>query len=240
MRSSRIAIVLAVAGFAGSALISSAAVVFTEADLNSAALVDPPNSATNYALVTAGDLLIGRPSSNTAGNFALEGTGGLPRLNDGAVPATLNRTQAANPTGFNFTDFATAGNTGGTTVTYTLAAPSTITSIQTLGGWQDSGRDQQSYTVSYSTDGTTFTPLSTINFNPTNVPANRPDATSVTLTSPGDPLTNVVAVKFDFNGTENGYSGYDELAVYGTTPEPASLGLVAVAGLGLLARRRRA
>lgn len=219
---------------------ATAALVFTPTTETSFAPADPPTAAANFPLVNVNNLLNGRTGVGSLGNFAQEATGGLAVLTNGLVPPTIIRGQAANPTGFNYADFATAGNTGGTTVTYNLAGPSTITSIQTYGGWQDSGRDQQNYVVQFSTNGTDFTTFGTVDFNPAGVPAGRPNATRVTLTSTGDTLTDVVALRFNFGTTENGYSGYDELVAYGTVvPEPTSLGLLGLGSLGLLARRRR-
>ena len=47
---------------------------------------------------------------------------------------------------------------------------------------------------------------------------------------------NVAALRFDFNTTENGYSGYSEIDVFGVQlPEPGSIAiwsLLGVSGLG--------
>jgi hypothetical protein len=119
---------------------------------------------------------------------------------------------------------------GGQSVTYTLPANAngyTITNITTFGGWNDGGRDQQAYTVFYSTlqNPDIFLPMAVVNYNPTN-PVGY-SLTRATVTSANGALaTNVKALKFDMNfpGGENGYSGYNEFAVYGSptaTPPPA-------------------
>jgi Immunoglobulin I-set domain len=119
---------------------------------------------------------------------------------------------------------------GGQSVTYTLpntANGYTITNITTFGGWNDGGRDQQAYTVFYSTlqNPDIFLPMAVVNYNPTN-PVGY-SLTRATVTSANGALaTNVKALKFDMNfpGGENGYSGYNEFAVYGSptaNPPPA-------------------
>jgi hypothetical protein len=68
---------------------------------------------------------------------------------------------------------AGGGSATGTFATYTLnlaASPSgyDISRIDVYGGWNDSGRDQQLYTVAYSLIGSsTFIDLPSVNFNPT-------------------------------------------------------------------------
>lgn len=167
-----------------------------------------------------GSLLAGKvPSAVGAGNFANEGGGGTPVLTDG---------QFGSVGGANAT-LATSGVGAGTTATYTLTgspAGYDLTRIVTYGGWGDSGRDQQHYTISYSTvaDPTTFVTLTSANYNPA-IGGGIPSADRVTITSATTaPLaTGVAAVKFDFTNPtgENGWSGYAELSVFGVASVPA-------------------
>jgi hypothetical protein len=86
-------------------------------------------------------------------------------------------------------------------------------------GWNDSGRDQQAYTVYYATVANpVFTRLASVNYNPAD-PGNLKSFSRATLTSPtGMLVSNVTAVLIDFTSPpgENAYSGYDEIGVYGT------------------------
>jgi len=196
------------------------------------------NSLPHTYVVSSTDLINGLAPSAQAGTFTQEGTGGTPVLTNGAFPSPITR-DGGGP--FQFGAFATGGNGGGTSVTYTLGSASNITGIDVYGGWQDGGRDQQSYSVLYSTAiaPATFIPLTTVNFNPGGTAF--PQVTRVSITdNAGNLASNVAALRFDFNATENGYSGYAEIDVLGTAvPEPGALGLLGLATIGLAARRRR-
>jgi hypothetical protein len=110
----------------------------------------------------------------------------------------------------------------GNFVIYTLTGAAngyTITNIMSAGGWANDGRDQQAYTVYYSTVAapTNFIPLAVVNYNPSN--PSGISATRATITpAVGALATNVAELEFDMTspGGENGYSGYNEIAVYGS------------------------
>lgn len=86
-----------------------------------------------------------------------------------------------------------------------------INNIDTYTGWQDGGRVNQSYTVFYSTVGSpsTFTSLGTVNFGSS---GNNSEHVNLATSN----LFGVAAIRFVFNGQQNGYVGYRELAVAGT------------------------
>lgn len=196
------------------------------------------NSLAHTYTVSSTDLINGLTATGVTGTFTQEGTGGTPVLTNGAFPSPITRDAGG---AFQFAAFATGGNTGGTSLTYTLPTASNVGSIVVYGGWQDGGRDQQSYSVLYATNAapTTFIPLQTVDFNPPD-PAGLPQVTRVTLTdTTGTLATNVKALQFNFNATENGYSGYAEIDVF-AVPEPASAAVFGLGAVGLLARRRRA
>ena len=168
-------------------------------------------------------LIAGRSPSSTSGNFSLENSG----RSVGALTAGGNGTITVinGPFGITTsTNYVTCGNGGGAgaSIVYTLAGSATgynLTNIMVYGGWGDAGRDQQAYTIYYSTVSTpaVFKQLSAVNYNPSN-PVNVQSATRATLTPASGALaTNVAAVKFDFTSpvSENGYCGYSQIALFG-------------------------
>lgn len=111
---------------------------------------------------------------------------------------------------------------GGNFVTYTLPASANgydLTNIMTAGGWNDAGRDQQSYTVSYATaaNPTYFQPLAVVSYNP-NSPVGYSMSRATLTPASGVLAANVVALQFDMTtpAGENGFSGYSEIAAYGS------------------------
>jgi hypothetical protein len=130
------------------------------------------------------------------------------------------------------------------TLTYTLGnGPNgtgyTVSEFRAYSGWQDTGRSRQDFTLLYSTVAApgTFVPLGT--FHGT---ANTLDELTVVKDSLGATIPGVFAIQFQTAGdVQNGYVGYREFDLIGTptAPEPASLGLLAVGTVSVLARRRR-
>ena len=222
--------------------LSSATVTVNQVSANNGT-----DSLPNPYSASSTDLLNGLTPTSSTGTFNMEGTGGIGILTDGLVPSTVSRVQP-NPTGFQFASFATGGNTGGTQLIYNLTTARSIASITVLGGWQDGGRDEQSFSILYAlaTAPTTFLPLVTVEYNPTDstpvaTPATgntHPTLTKVSITdTTGTLAANVAALRFDFNTTENGYSGYSEIDVQ-AVPEPSAVGLL-IGGVGFAARWRR-
>jgi hypothetical protein len=172
--------------------------------------------------VNTNSLIAGQlPTGVGAGRFTREGAIGGPKLTDGSFGTV----------GGSIESTATAGNGNGgcTSAIYTLATGSssgyTITNITVYAGWNDGGRDQQAYTLKYSTVDApdTFIDLAAVSYNPS-VPGSTPTADRVTIRSSTGGLlaTNVARVQFDWStpDTENGYAGYTEIGIFGS-PSPA-------------------
>ena len=154
--------------------------------------------------------------------------GGLPVLTDGNYGYFENT--GPHPA------FATCGPNAGEYVVYTLGTNANgynLTNIQIAGGWNDSGRDSQWYTLSYSTvaNPATFIPIAVV--------ANEPTVTDesvirATFTAASGLLaSNAYAIYVDFttpSGDPNGYSGYSEISVFGSpTTTPSSQPVVTCA-----------
>jgi len=237
------------------AILAVASAASAATTVNSDFQTGPGASATFTPTYTVDgpNLLAGLTPTTSVGDFTTETTAGTGVLTNGSFGTLPIYTGAASTK----TNVAATGPGAGSSITYTLAGPSTITEIEVLGGWADNGRDAQNYSVSIATGGTsTFVPLNlagatvatgtatvtgnSVAYNPA-APGGVQVAARTTITDTGGaPLaTNVTAIRFDFGAVENNYTGTAELAVVGT-PEPASLAVFGVGGLALLARRRRA
>jgi len=176
-----------------------------------------------WTVVTNGSLIAGQVPSSSSGNFSMEISGrNVNSLTQGGSSslAIINA-----PVGYTTTtNYVTCGNGSGagSLIVYTLTGSATgysLTNIVVYGGWADAGRDQQAYTLAYSTMAapTNFIVLTNINFLPNN-PANAQMATRISLTPAAGALaTNVAAVKFDFStpASENGFCGYSAITLFG-------------------------
>lgn len=212
-------------------LAGTAGAVLTETD--SFQQGDGVNPFTPTFAAPAGDFLLGLAPTTIAPNeasFTLEGAGGTPVLTDGGFSPIFTGGSGPHPS------FATGGgSSGGTQLIYTFA-PVTLNSVVTLGGWNDGGRDTQAYTVSYRVGGV-ITSLATVNYDPS--PGNGTGvqiATQVVLN--GFSVANVDQLIFNFATAENGHQGYAELAAT-AAPEPTTMALGLMSGLGMLGIRRR-
>lgn len=183
------------------------------------------------------NVLAGLAASASSGNFTTEISGGLAVLTDGAF-GEINNDGGPTATHPALAAFGPGGGAG-TSVTYSFAATS-LSSVVVFGGWNDGGRDHQSYTVEYSVNGTDFLTLGSVDFNP--VGTEGQSAVRVTFTDDAGNLAGGAAItdlRFNAAGNiENGYAGLAEIVAYSAVPEPSTALLGMIAGLGLLRRRR--
>jgi hypothetical protein len=172
-----------------------------------------------WTITTNNSLIAGQSPSSASGNFTEE----IPGRNVNSLTAGGSATITVINGTYGYTtstNYVTCGNGSGAgaSIIYTLSGSTNgynLTNLTVYGGWGDAGRDQQAYTVYYSTIAapTNFVQLDTVNYNPANA-ANVQSATRATLTPAAGMLaTNVAAVKFDFTTptTANGYCGYWEI-----------------------------
>jgi hypothetical protein len=160
--------------------------------------------------------------------------GGLPVLTDGLIGPIG---------GGSFSALVAAGSaSGGATATYTLGSGNgfNLSSIVIYGGWQDDGRDEQSYTISCSTPAApnTFAVLRALSHTAA-LSGGDPNGTRLTFTpSAGGYLaTNVAKVLFNFttpSGQENSWQGYSEIDIYGVVAVPPTINAPSVAGGNLI------
>ena len=165
------------------------------------------NSGDPFTNPGVDDLILGNSGTNAVlNNYDTQNGWTVANLTDGDAQGPR---AVGNGTGV----YTILGNNA--TITYNLGAPCRITGVQTWTGWNGGGRDNQDYTVLYSTNGTDFIRLWTVANDPTQNHGN-----SVLLTINGI-LTNVVAIRFNFSATQqNNGVAYNELAVYGINPFP--------------------
>ncbi|MBN2161838.1 MAG: family 78 glycoside hydrolase catalytic domain [Pontiellaceae bacterium] len=180
----------------------------------------------SWSVVTDGSLIANRQPTSTSGDFNMEsqlGTRSVASLTDGGSLVIDVGSGTTSP------NYVTCGNNAGTSVTYTLTGSSNgydISDIVVYGGWGDNGRDQQAYTVYYSTVSapSEFISLATVNINP-EIAGELPSATRVSISHTDGILAgNVGLLRFDFSSpvSENGYCGYAELTAFGSASAPPS------------------
>lgn len=117
----------------------------------------------------------------------------------------------------------------GGSITYELSTSGQtgydIQEIHVHSGWDDDGRDGQSYSVSYATvdDPTTFMDIASVSRDETG----RFEKTSITASDAPAPLaSNVKFIRISFTGQENGGVGYKEIDVIGASAVPTPRNLI--------------
>jgi len=190
-----------------------------------------------WTVVTNDNLIAAQAPVSNGGDFSKEVSGR--NIDSLTAGGSLQITKTAMTVGDSQGGFSTSDNyvtcgdgyRAGSSFTYLLTGSKNgynLTSFTTYGGWVNAGRDQQAYTVYYSTIAAPelFIPLASVNFTPPD-PADAPSATRVTLRPAAGVLAkNVALVKFDFTNpsSKNGYCGYSQIILSGaasaTLPPP--------------------
>jgi lysophospholipase L1-like esterase len=184
-----------------------------------------------WVVITNNSLIAGQVPGSAVGNFSEEATGRS--VNALTAGGDAGLTKIVGPYGgTSSTNYVTCGNgtgpdgsSAGSSIIYNLTNSTAtngynLTNITVYGGWADNGRDQQAYAVYYSTvlAPTNFLSVATVSFQPS-IGGGIQSATRVSLLSAtGQLAANVAAIKFDFTnpGSENGYCGYQQIALFGT------------------------
>lgn len=213
---------------------SFALVVFASATAGAAVIATPQTGGNNAFTVSNTDTA----NASQGGSVSFSGTANFgssaPKVIDGSI---------YNGVATNITDHTLSPSVGDTLTLYLAPSASgwDISSIVVLTGvgGSQSGRSDHSYTVALSTDGTSFG-SQIINVNDTTTSSGE---VQMTINDNGSALlgTGVKAVRFVFgNATGDAENMYREIDVLGvaSVPEPSSLLLLGLSGLGLLIRRR--
>jgi hypothetical protein len=170
-------------------------------------------------------LIAGLAPTTATGNFSLEIPGrSVNSLTSGGSLA-INKIAgtSGNTTSTNYVTYGN-GSGAGSLLIYTLPVSANgynLTNITIDGGWADNGRDQQAYTILYSTvaNPSNFVFLTQVNYNPS-VPNSTPSANQVIINDASGVViaANVAAVEFVlmFPHVENGYCGIGAITVEGT------------------------
>jgi hypothetical protein len=156
---------------------------------------------TNTTTVVSNTITVG-PENHIAASALYDGNIGAPR--------TTN--QSYEISGGSIT-FRLGSGTNGTGYT--------ITNLNTYTAWQDDGREDANYAISYSSDGTNFFPIATVVYDPSPYPTI--DGSGGTLTSIAVAnLTDVQYLHWSFSSAQqNGGVGYTEVAAFGLSSPSA-------------------
>ncbi len=165
------------------------------------------NSTHSWTLPSGTNLFVGAATSPANANSHEGSSSDWTILTNGDLAAAGNLGASVTPNNGDSVDFIL--NTSVNTLGYD------ITSLDSYCAWQDSGRDNQNYTVYYATVSApaNFLPLATVS----NTTGNPDLSTHTRLTdTTGTVAHNVAIVRYVFNNQENGYTGFRELIALGS------------------------
>jgi hypothetical protein len=179
----------------------------------------------SFPPLSPGDLLTNTATTVVANTLTVANENHLPSsaLYDGLIGAPLTTNRSHEISGGAITFYLGPGANG---------TGYTITNLCAWTAWQDDGRENANYAVSYSVDGTNFFPIATVAYNPSPYPVH--DGTGGTFTSIAvQNLTGVRYLKWNFSATQqNGGVGYTEVAAYGRPAAAATPVSVGAARMG--------
>lgn len=131
-----------------------------------------------------------------------------------------------------------------TFVTFDLGAFYDISQVNVILGWNDSGRDDSSFSLYTSADNITFDLVAAYakpEDNTGDILTPVTNLHSVADDGGADIATSVRYVQIVFTDADNGFAGLAEIDVFGSAvPEPSSILLLGLGSLAALTRRRRA
>lgn len=147
-------------------------------------------------------------------------------------------------TAYGTVDGRTGAWTLQTLVTFDLGGFYDISQVNVILGWNDSGRDDSSFSLYTSADNVTFDLVAAYAKPADNTGAITTPVTnlhSVADDGGSDIATGVRYIQVVFTDADNGFAGLAEIDVFGSAvPEPSSILLLGLGSLAALTRRRRA
>jgi hypothetical protein len=171
----------------------------------------------------------GQTATGASGDYSLESQWGTRNVNALTAGDSLTVNTGGNPLTTS-TNYITCGNGSGAgsalIYSFTNSSPFgfNITNITVYGGWRDAGRDQQAYTIYYSTvaSPSSYVLLGSVNYNPANAAGAHSATRAMLARVSGFLVTNAAALKFDFTSpaSENSWCGYTEITVSGVSVSP--------------------